>query len=213
MTIKLEDLAIDLSMDRVMADYPASCFPDKLKRRTNKAKQSLFEQIDDKLYEPAAKMIAFHTDRNRLHAWIKAFEILYFNNIGNRENEVVNWSDDPPKWNDSNSANSIIIEYSSKNPDLANPLFFKITFYVTTGTIQVQGNHKDIFVNEHFDILKKLVQMILAENQDCQIMSLDHEETTPKQFMILKKKMIPRTLKINMKKKVLLYPRRRTLPV
>ena len=180
MSIKLEDLAIDLSMNRVMADYPASCFPDKLKRRTNKAKQSLFEQIDDKLYEPAAKMIAFHTDRNRLHAWIKAFEILYFNNIGNRENEVVNWSDDPPKWNDSNSANSIIIEYSSKNPDLANPLFFKITFYVTTGTIQVQGNHKDIFVNEHFDVLKKLVQMILAENQDCQIMSLDHEETTPK---------------------------------
>ena len=155
--MKIEDLTIDLSMDRVMDEYPMSCLPNKLKHRTNKAKHCAFEEIDENLYEPAAKMIVYHTDITRIHAWIKAFEILYYNNLGNSDDEAVNWMDDPPNWKDSNStANAIIIDYLSKNPDLLNPLLFKITFYVTTGTIQVQGNKKDIFVHDHFEILKNL---------------------------------------------------------
>lgn len=141
-----------------------------------------------------SKMIAYHTDLSRIHAWIKAFEILYYNNLGNSDDIAVKWIDDPPSWKDSNStANAIIIDYSSKNPDLTNPLFFKITFYVTTGTIQVQGNQKDIFVHDHFEILKKLVDMVVKDSkgssfqllkhpddQDCMILSPDSEQTVPK---------------------------------
>lgn len=35
-------------------------------------------------------------------------------------------------------------------------MLFKVTFFVTTGTIQIQGNAKDSFVNEVFPYLKQL---------------------------------------------------------
>ena len=51
MSVKIEDLTIYLSMDRVMDEYPMNCLPNKLKRRTNKAKHCAFEEIDDCAFE------------------------------------------------------------------------------------------------------------------------------------------------------------------
>ena len=145
--------------------YPVDKIPSRLKRRTGKAKRTGFESIDTALYEPGVKMI-FHTHAGRIHPWIKACEILYYDNIGEMESMKVRWFDEPPEWSDSSStANSIVIELSSSNKDLPNPLLYKLTFYISTGTIQVQGNEKDLFTNEHFPILKRLVAMVIDNNK------------------------------------------------
>ena len=95
-------------------------------------------------------------------AWIKAFDTLYYDNLGKYESFDVKWFDDPPQWTEAdNSSNTIGIELSSTDIELHNPLQYKITFYITTGTIQVQGNHKDLFVTDHFPILKSLVNMVI----------------------------------------------------
>lgn len=62
----MENLDIDLNMDKIRSEYPTSCLPGKLHRRTGKAKRSLFEEIDMHLFEPAAKKVSYHTSIDRL---------------------------------------------------------------------------------------------------------------------------------------------------
>lgn len=164
MVLDFDKLHIDLSMDKVLADYPAHCLPTKLNKRSRKTKKVAFEKLDLSLYQADARMVAFYTRVDRLLAWIKAFDILYYDNLGQQESFNVNWFDDPPNWTEAgSSSNTIVIEFSSSDTELLNPLQYKITFYITTGTIQVQGNCKDIFVSEHFPILIRLVEMLTTK--------------------------------------------------
>lgn len=95
-----------------------------------------FEKIDLSLYQADARMVAFYTRVDRLLAWIKAFDILYYDNLGQQESFNVNWFDDPPSWTEAgSSSNTIVIELSLSDTELLNPLQYKITFYITTGTI------------------------------------------------------------------------------
>ena len=57
----------------------------------------------------------------------------------------------------------IVIEVHSKDKQTMNTLQYKLKFFVTTGTLQVQGNKKDKFADEHFPVLKNLLQMILKK--------------------------------------------------
>lgn len=53
-----------------------------------------------------------------------------------------------------NSTNAINIDiYKKENTE---DMLFKVTFFVTTGTIQIQGNAKDSFANEVSPYLKQL---------------------------------------------------------
>lgn len=65
-------------MDKTLKSYPAHCLPSRLKKHNGKAKKCGFEDINLNLYEPEAKMVAFHTSHQRLLSWIKAMEILYY---------------------------------------------------------------------------------------------------------------------------------------
>lgn len=186
MSLKFEDLHISMSMSRVLSDYPAHCLPEKLNKRTGKAKKSLFEQIDLCLYDPEARMVSFHTSSDRILAWIKALDIFYYDNVGKSESMNVRWIDDPPNWTEANSSsNTIVIELSSSDKELANPLMYKLTFFVSTGTVQVQGNQKDLFVSDHFPVLIKLVNMVnnsgqsifLKTQKEVETINVDEEQT------------------------------------
>ena len=53
---------------------------------------------------------------------------------------------------------------------------YKIKFFITTGTIQAQGNQVDVFANEDFPLLKQLVSLL--ENhmkEDTFILNTDNE--------------------------------------
>ena len=185
----LDNLAINLSMEKTNTSYPAHCLPSKLKKRNGKAKSCGFEEILLNHYEKEAKMIAFHTNRPRLLAWIKALEILYYDNFGNEEDFIVDWQDEPHRWTDPESpANMIVISLHSANNSNTeeNSRKYQLRFFITTGTIQVQGNNVSLFVSEHFPKLKALVNLISKDsNNSCSHhvypdQSEDEEETIPK---------------------------------
>lgn len=159
----MDDLLIDLNLDQIQRDYPVTCLPSSLNKRSGKANKCLYEELDLKLYEPTAKMVAFHTAINRIQPWLKTLDIFYYDNLGKEgSNYSVQWEDDPINWTDRNDANNKVTIQLHTLKDWTNTLLYKITFFVTTGTIIVQGNKYSLFT-EHFSTLKKILNMVLKE--------------------------------------------------
>ena len=100
---------IDLSMDKVLREYPSKILPEKFNKRTGKAKNCLYENIDTNLYEK--EMLTFHTSIDRIHSWIKTLDVFYYDFLGANDNLDIKWQDDPEVWTDRNChGNSIVIE-------------------------------------------------------------------------------------------------------
>jgi len=158
----MENVEINLSMEKIIVDYPRNSLPTKFHKRTGKAKKCKYEEIDLTLYEPSARMLSFYTTIERIQPWIKALHVLYYDNLGNEGSEyLVKWDDEPSVWVDPNNAgNKIIIELHliESKP---NTLQYKLTFFVTTGTIVVQGQRYQMFV-EHFQKLKQILDQVIT---------------------------------------------------
>lgn len=123
---------------------PNDCIPTNLRPPAGaKARKADFEQINPHLYAAEAKMAAFCVERNIIHPYIQALHFLFFESIGNSEEFDVKWYEVPDEWKLNCGTNSI-------NIDIFKDMLFKVTFSVTTGTIQIQENAKDSFVNEVF---------------------------------------------------------------
>lgn len=86
---------LDPSWTRIISEYPRSSLPKKLNKRTGKAKNSLFEELDVQLYDKGANMVTFHTDIHRLYPWIKTLDSFYYNHLGKCDEFNINWYDDP----------------------------------------------------------------------------------------------------------------------
>jgi len=157
----------DLSLGSVYSEYPKSFLPNKFKPPTGeKAKRALVEEIDENLYEEAAHMVAFRTVLSKLPAWIKSLALLYYEHYGKSKTHEVYWFDDPIGWSTKSSGNkAICIELSTKS-DVENPLLYKITLFINTGLFQVQGNHKDTFVNKDCPVLLSLTDKIVEYNKE-----------------------------------------------
>ena len=109
----LSKLKIDLSMDKILTEYPISALPTKLNKRTGKAKQAQYEEIDINLYEENAHTMTFYTTQDRIQSWIKTLDIYYYDNMGKDQNMVIEWNDDPKDWMDPyNSAGACVAEWS-----------------------------------------------------------------------------------------------------
>ncbi|CAC5379717.1 unnamed protein product [Mytilus coruscus] len=158
----------DITLTSVYCDYPVTCLPTKFNVPSGpKGKHALTEEIDTHLYDEAAHMIAFCIPHPKLAPWIKSLSLLYYEHYGKSPEYVVSWFDDPENWSTKNSGNkSICVEISTK-ADVVNSLLYKITLFINTGLVQVQGNHKDNFVDKDFPVLVKLVNVIyMATNSD-----------------------------------------------
>jgi len=144
-------------MDKVLQDYHISSLPTKRSKRTGKAKNCLFEEIDLNLYNDD-KIVTFYTSLERTHYWIKTLDIFYYDHLGSSESLEINWYDEPSKWTDhNNSSNAIVIEVLNTDTTLQ----YNVTFFVTTGTIRVQGSKTMTFVRPHFPILKEILAKVL----------------------------------------------------
>lgn len=153
-----------LTLQKVYIDYPLTCFPNRLSNPTgNKSKELKYEIIDINLYEKEANMVAFRIELQRLAPWIRALQILYFETYGNSEDYKIAWYDDPSDWTVKQSGKrSICVDVAT--PDI--PLLYKITLFLNTGVLQVQGSFKDRFVSNDFTKLKTLVEKIVTSNAD-----------------------------------------------
>jgi hypothetical protein len=101
-------------------------------------------------------LAAFRIPRQKIIPYIQALHCVFFDNIGKETSFQVTWSETPNKWEKGSTANTIEVSHKDSDKKL-----FRTTF-ITTGTIQVQGNDKDIFVKEFFPVLKNVANSILV---------------------------------------------------
>ncbi|CAG2247443.1 unnamed protein product [Mytilus edulis] len=171
----LKIIKIDTDMSKIDTEYPSNCLPIKLNKRTGKAKKCQFEAIDVICNEESAHMITFHTSVNRIQPWIKALSLLYFDNMGNQKDNVIKWSDVPERWSDRHDvANSILIEIRDPSEHI---LKYNVTFFVTTGTIRVQGSNYLSFVEKDFPILIEIMKLLdTCENDETPLKTIEGRE-------------------------------------
>lgn len=154
------DFTAYLTNNDIYNTYPAACVPDKLRAPTAKKAKSLrIESFDIQYYEPEARMVAYRTTQTRVRHWIKALNVFLFDYLGdhpdNKGKYQIDWAHDPVNWNPT-TLKSIAIDVSSKE-DKLNPLMYKLTLFLKTGTIQVQGHYYKTFADAHFPVLKAIV--------------------------------------------------------
>ena len=170
-----DSMVVSYDVSSIRSDYDPNTFlPKRLKPRGGKAKNSLFEEIDENLYEPEARMIAFHTKLERILPWIKSLDIFY-EYLGEGDKYNITWYDEPSEWvqSDNSTSKCVVVEVCDKQ----NSLKYKLKCFVTTGTLQVQGNEKDLFSKYHFNVLKNILNRVLDTIDDGIGVS---EETVPK---------------------------------
>ncbi|CAG2220186.1 unnamed protein product [Mytilus edulis] len=111
-------------------------------------------------------MVAFRVKVDRILLWIKTLHVWYYDHLGNSAEHDIRWFDDPADWNKNAGGNkAICIEILAKHPhDTDTPLLYKVTFFISTGVIQIQGNAKDKFVKRDFPILIALIKKIKEFN-------------------------------------------------
>ena len=175
----------DLTLNTVHTDYPPSCLPGKFKApSTEKAKRALFEKIDEHLYEKAARMVAFRTSVVRLVPWIKSLQLLYYEYYGKSDSFDVDWKDEPKDWTENTSSEKKIcidlLDLSLSD----NKLMYKLTVFINTGLIQVQGNRKDFFVRKHFPLLTQILAKILEVNKMVRGQKVTRQKVTDKKSQI-----------------------------
>lgn len=113
--------------------------------------------------------------------YIQTLYIIFFESIGKSSEFEVNWYDTPEKWELQCAVNAINIDVRMK--ENTENILFKVTFFVTTGTIQIQGNYKDCFITEIFPCLKSLANKLglkIDPNNNNGDFSGNMEETLPK---------------------------------
>jgi hypothetical protein len=135
----------ELSMDALYKYYPKDLFPKSLKKPSGKARKCAFEHITNDVYDPEANMIAFGTSADRLPYWVRATWLYIYDYLGTKGNMNVQWEHDTV---DKNKLTSVSVNILSKK-DKINPLAYKLTIFISTGTIQVQGNDYNLFVSSH----------------------------------------------------------------
>lgn len=166
------------SLDALYKYYPKDLFPKALKKPTGKARKCGFEHIENNIYESEANMVAFVTSSNRLPCWVRAAWLYVYDYIGTKGNMDVRWEHDPK---DKHKLTSISIDVLTKK-DKINPLAYKMTIFINTGTIQIQGNNYNLFVSSHFKILIALVNRLISVCDQPKSDGSVSEETIPKVY-------------------------------
>ena len=118
-------------------------------------------------------MIAFGTSADRLPYWVRATWLYIYDYLGTKGYMNVQWEHDLV---DKNKLTSVSVNILSKK-DKINPLAYKLTICISTGTIQVQGNDYNLFVSSHF---KVIITLVICENNKSE--STDADQTIPKGF-------------------------------
>ena len=128
--------------------------------------------------DPEANMIAFGTSADRLPYWVRATWLYIYDYLGTKGNMNVQWEHDPV---DKNKLTSVSVNILSKK-DKINPLAYKLTIFISTGTIQVQGNDYNLFVSSHFKVIITLVNKLMGICENNKSESTDADQTIPKGF-------------------------------
>lgn len=159
MSININDPEIQsiLQNDTVEQHYSADCLPRKLSDpSTDKGNRCLYEEIDASIYDKEARMVAFRTTHNRIQPWIKVLNLYFYEIMGKESDKLITWVDNPDTISASQPLKSITIDIKNNKDER----LYKVTFFVRSGLIQVQGNHHKDFENKDFPILLSIINQL-----------------------------------------------------
>lgn len=156
MNFNFEDPNIAERLHEVEKRYPVGCLPQSLTTpSTDKAKRCLFEKIDITVYEPEAKMVAFRTKHNRIQPWLKALYLYY--DMSCKDTRTVDFVDTPLEI----SSQHLLEKVTADVKDIkTKKTIYKVTFFIKSGRIQIQGTSYIEFVSEDFPLLLDIVHEI-----------------------------------------------------
>ena len=113
------------------------------------------ELLDSVVPKPSKEgaCYTFVVDRPTFKLWVKAMKVRYWIDFGSREEFNVKWD---CTTNNNGTINQRLIRVARLD-DSVESLLFAVTCIETNCTIMIQGNHKDLWVDNEFPILKKIV--------------------------------------------------------
>lgn len=179
MNFNFEDPNIAERLHEVEKRYPVGFLPQSLmKPSTDKAKRCLLESIDITVYTPEAHMVGFRTTHERIQPWLKALYLYY--DMSCEDSRTVDFVDTPFEISSQHLLEKVTADVKNGKKKM-----FKITFFVKSGLIQVQGNSYHEFVSKDFPLLLDIVHKIcgpLELLQEGNLISVhqSNEETSPK---------------------------------
>ena len=95
----------------------------------------------------------FAVDRPTFNLWVKAIKLRYWIDLGVREEFNVKWDSDT---NNNGTVTKRLVRVFRVD-ESEEALLFAVTCFDTNCKIMVQGNHRDLWVENEFPILKKIV--------------------------------------------------------
>jgi hypothetical protein len=149
--------------------------PSRLKRSSSKkAKLAKYESVDPGQYEAGAHCVTFRTSLDHLHAWIRALWVVYYNTMGEMANAQVQWAEEE---------GIITIQVSktdTKTEMSSDGILFKITVYMTTGLLMVQGKEFLAWVHRDLPCITDLVNAIekMDNNGDKTMVAATHHDSS-----------------------------------
>ena len=133
------------------------------KKRTGKAS---FETLSNSQYKTTSKCCSWYTNADRLKSWIYALAIRYLDQLGSSDKYNVIWTDQTSE-SMIKECNINITEYKIKpNLEQDETKLLNIKIFLSNGTIMVQGNNCQIFMEQEFDYIKQTVNQINFSFQD-----------------------------------------------
>ena len=153
------DFVLDLDISPTSACLDATRIEYHLnkafkKPTSKKAQDALFEKVNIGQYEPEAHCCTFKTNPERLHAWIKAITLVYYDGMGADKDFCVTWTNTPDR-------REICVEVTK-----CDTLMYKLFVYLTTGIIMVQGRDFAAWINKDLLYLTQLVDTIIQLNEN-----------------------------------------------
>lgn len=160
MNFNFEDPNIAERLHEVEKRYPVGCLPQSLTTpSTDKAKRCLFEKIDSSRsnYRRGANMEAFRTTQERIQPWLKALHLYYI--MSCEDTRTVDFVDTHTPFEI--SSQHLLEKVTADVKDIkTKKKIYKVTFFIKSGLIQVQGTSYHEFMSKDFPLLLDIVQKI-----------------------------------------------------
>lgn len=160
MNFNFEDPNIAERLHEVEKRYPVGCLPQSLTTpSTDKAKRCLFEKIDSSRsnYRRGANMEAFRTTEERIQPWLKALHLYYI--MSCEDTRTVDFVDTHTPFEI--SSQHLLEKVTADVKDIkTKKKIYKVTFFIKSGLIQVQGTSYHEFMSKDFPLLLDIVQKI-----------------------------------------------------
>ena len=105
----------------------------------------------------------FVVDRSKFNLWVKALKLRYWMDFGSRDEFNI-------KWNCEKNKSGVMLKRSVRVfrvEEAEEALLFAITCFDSyNGKVMIQGNHRELWVDNEFPILNNIVDGLKKEDKD-----------------------------------------------